>query len=90
MDVNNDGILDNNELEAVARAFNPTRAPAECSQEVATVLAKLDTNLDGVVDIDEWTSTLLIMFQFMTWDAFVKHCQELETLSATLRRYNIG
>lgn len=86
MDANGDGILDAHELEAVARAFNPTRAAAECSQEVATVLAKLDSNLDGVVDCDEWTAALLNMFQFMTWDAFAKHCHELKMLAPALRR----
>ncbi len=85
MDVNGDGMIVGSELEAFARAFNPSRTQAELAQEVATVLAKLDANLDGVVDEDEWTSALLVMFQFMGWDAFVKHCQELESVVTAAR-----
>jgi len=74
---NNDGVLDPSELEVVARCFN---AQANTEQEVKVIFGKLDKNQDGLIDQREFVTVLFDLFQFMTGNAFAKHCEELLAL----------
>eukprot|EP00823_Brevimastigomonas_motovehiculus_P003152 TRINITY_DN1891_c0_g1_i1.p1 TRINITY_DN1891_c0_g1~~TRINITY_DN1891_c0_g1_i1.p1 ORF type:complete len:148 (-),score=54.59 TRINITY_DN1891_c0_g1_i1:314-757(-) len=80
IDLDHDGIISGVELETVARCFNPESSGASIDQEVKIVLAKLDKNHDGRVDLTEWVTVLFEIFQFMNLDAFDKHCEELIVL----------
>jgi len=77
-DLDDNGLIDAFELEVAVRSFNP-----QCSnvdQEVKTVLGKLDKNQDSKIDPNEWTNGLMDLFQFMSNDAFERHCDELLSL----------
>jgi len=76
-DMNNDGMIDNHELEAVAKCFNPGANTEQIQQEVKIILGKLDKNQDSKIDQAEWVTVLFDLFQFMNPDAFDKHCEEL-------------
>ena len=43
------------------------------------IMGKLDRNLDGLIDRDEWVSQLNELFRFMNSTAFEKHAAELLT-----------
>lgn len=43
------------------------------------IMGKLDRNVDGLIDREEWVSQLNELFRFMNNTAFEKHAAELLT-----------
>ncbi len=71
------GVLNEKEMEKVARAFSPDKGEAALLEDVKVIMDKLNTKQTGAIDEEEWVSFLLTMFQFMNAAAFERHCNEL-------------